>query len=73
MNAILMLAALAEAGTGVILLAYPPIIVRLLFDAEIVGCRRYHEPPRGYCSDRIGGRLLAGYRHAEGILRHGYL
>ena len=35
MNAILMLAALAEAGTGVILLVYPPIVVRLLFDAEI--------------------------------------
>ena len=29
-----MLAALAEAGTGVILLAYPPIVVRLLFAAE---------------------------------------
>ena len=37
MKKILMLAALAEAGTGVILLAYPPIVVRLLFDAELVG------------------------------------
>ncbi len=37
MKKILMLAALAEAGTGVILLAYPPIVVRLLFDTELVG------------------------------------
>ena len=37
MNAILMLAALAEAGTGVILLVHPSIIVRLLFGAGIVG------------------------------------
>ena len=37
MKKILMLAALAEASTGVILLAYPPIVVRLLFDAEVVG------------------------------------
>jgi hypothetical protein len=37
MNKLLMLAVLAEAGTGVMLLAYPPILVRLLFDAEIAG------------------------------------
>lgn len=37
MKKILMLAALAEAGTGVILLVYPSIVVRLLFNAEIAG------------------------------------
>jgi hypothetical protein len=37
MNQLLMLAALLETGTGLILLAYPPIVVRLLFDAEIAG------------------------------------
>jgi hypothetical protein len=37
MKKILMLAAVAEAGTGVILLVYPPIVVRLLFGAEISG------------------------------------
>ena len=37
MNTILMLAALAEAGTGVILLVHPSIIVRLLFATEILG------------------------------------
>jgi len=36
-NKVLAFAALAEAGTGVILLAYPPIVVQLLFGAEISG------------------------------------
>jgi hypothetical protein len=27
----------AEAATGAVLLAYPPIVVRLLFDSEIAG------------------------------------
>ena len=52
MNTILMLAALAEAGTGVILLAYPPIVVRLLFDAEIVGA--------GVNMSRLAGIALIG-------------
>src|SRR5271167_4792667 len=52
MNTILMLAALAEAGTGVILLAYPPIVVRLLFDAEIVGA--------GVIMSRLAGIALIG-------------
>jgi len=47
-----MFAALAEAGTGVILLAYPPIVVRLLFDAEIVGA--------GVIVSRIAGIALVG-------------
>ena len=47
-----MLAALAEAGTGVILLAYPPIVVRLLFDAEIVGA--------GVMMSRLAGIALIG-------------
>jgi hypothetical protein len=37
MDKILMLAALAEAGTGVALLADPRIVVQLLFGVEIVG------------------------------------
>ena len=52
MNMILMLAALAEAGTGMILLAYPPIVVRLLFDAEIVGA--------GVVMSRLAGIALIG-------------
>jgi len=52
MNKIPMYAALAEAGTGVILLAYPPIVVRLLFDAEIVGS--------GVIMSRLAGIALIG-------------
>src|SRR5271166_6144298 len=52
MNTILMFAALAEAGTGVILLIYPPIVVRLLFDAEIVGA--------GMNMSRLAGIALIG-------------
>ena len=52
MNNILMLAALAEAGTGVILLAYPPIVVRLLFDAEVIGA--------GAGMSRLAGIALIG-------------
>jgi hypothetical protein len=52
MNAILMLAALAEAGMGVILLVHPPIVVRLLFDAEIAGA--------GVSMSRLAGIALIG-------------
>ena len=49
---VLALAALAEAGTGVILVAYPPIVVRLLFGAEISGA--------GLIMSRIAGIALTG-------------
>jgi hypothetical protein len=52
MNTILMLAALAEAGTGAILLVYPSIVVRLLFDAEIAGA--------GARMSRLAGMALIG-------------
>ena len=52
MNAILMLAALAEGGTGVIMLVYPSIIVRLLFATEIVGT--------GVIMSRLAGIALIG-------------
>jgi len=52
MNTILMLAALAEAGTGVILLVYPPIVVRLLFATEILGV--------GAIMSRLAGIALIG-------------
>jgi hypothetical protein len=52
MNTILMLAALAEGGTGLILLAYPPMVVRLLFDAEISGV--------GVNMSRLAGIALVG-------------
>jgi hypothetical protein len=37
MKTLLALAALGEAGTGLVLLIYPSIVVRLLFAAEIAG------------------------------------
>jgi hypothetical protein len=37
MKTLLMIAALAEGATGVVLLSYPPIVIRLLFGAEIAG------------------------------------
>jgi len=49
---VLALAALAEAGTGVILVAYPPIVVRLLFGAEVSGA--------GLIMSRIAGIALIG-------------
>jgi hypothetical protein len=52
MNTVLMLAALAEAGTGVILLIYPPIVVRLLFATEILGA--------GVTMSRLAGIALIG-------------
>jgi hypothetical protein len=52
MNKLLKLAASAEAGTGVILLAYPPIVVRLLFDAEVAGA--------GIIMSRLAGIALIG-------------
>ena len=38
MKTVLTLAAVAEAATGTVLVAYPPIVVRLLFGAD--DCRR---------------------------------
>jgi hypothetical protein len=52
MNKLLMLAAMAEAGTGVILLAYPAIVVRLLFDSEIADA--------GVIMSRLAGIALVG-------------
>jgi hypothetical protein len=49
---ILALSAAAEAGTGVILLVSPAIVVRLLFAAEIVGA--------GVIMSRLAGIALIG-------------
>jgi|SRR5271157_534924 len=49
---VLALAAAAEAGTGVILLIYPPIVVRLLFGEEISGI--------GVVMSRVAGIALIG-------------
>jgi hypothetical protein len=50
MKKLLAIAALGEAGTGLVLLVYPPIAVRLLFAAEIAGA--------GVVMSRIAGISL---------------
>jgi hypothetical protein len=52
MKKLLILATVGEALTGVILLLYPPIVVRLLFGAEIAGA--------GVVMSRIAGIALIG-------------
>jgi hypothetical protein len=47
---VLAIAAIGEAATGLILLVYPPIVVRLLFGAEIAGA--------GLVMSRIAGLAL---------------
>jgi hypothetical protein len=51
-KSVLALAALAEGGTGLILLANPQIVVRLLFAAEISGA--------GVTMSRLAGVALVG-------------
>jgi len=51
-KSVLALAALAEAGTGLLLLASPPVVVRLLFAAEISGA--------GATMSRLAGIALIG-------------
>jgi hypothetical protein len=45
-------AAACEAATGLVLLVYPPIVVRLLFGAEIIGA--------GEVMSRLAGSALIG-------------
>ncbi len=52
MNKVLAIVALAEAGTGAVLLAYPPVVVQLLFGLEIEGS--------GIIMSRIAGIALIG-------------
>ena len=52
MNIVLTVAAASEAATGLALLAYPPIVVRLLLGADIVGI--------GDVVSRFGGIGLIG-------------
>jgi len=52
MNVLLVIASLAEAATGIIVLAYPPIATRVLFSAEISGA--------GVMMSRIAGIALIG-------------
>jgi hypothetical protein len=50
MKKLLILAAASEALTGLIVLVYPPLVIRVLFDSEIVGA--------GVLESRIAGISL---------------
>ena len=52
MKTVLLLAALAEGGTGAALLAFPSIVLRMLFGAEVGGA--------GEVTGRIAGIALIG-------------
>ena len=52
MKKVLAFAAIGEAATGLILLVYPPIVVRLLFSVEIAGA--------GVIMSRLAGIALIG-------------
>lgn len=53
MQRLLILAAVGEAAIGLALLAYPPVVVRLLFGAEIIGA--------GIVMSRIAGIALIAF------------
>ena len=62
MKTLLALAAVGEAATGLVLLAYPPIVVRLLFGAEIAGAGIVMSRVAGISLIALGRGLLAGRR-----------
>ena len=51
-NWVLTVAAVGEALTGLVLLAYPPIVIKLLFGADIAGI--------GVLTSRFAGVALIG-------------
>ena len=67
MKKLLALAAVSEAATGLVLLVYPPIVVSLLFGAEITGA--------GIVMSRLAGIGLVGLGIAcwPGNTAHGAL
>lgn len=73
MKKILMLAALAEAGTGVILLAYPPIVVRLLFGAGISGAGTIMSRLAGIALIGLGVACWPAFQPVSGMLAYSTL
>jgi hypothetical protein len=76
MKKVLALAAVAEAGTGVILLVYPPIVVRLLFGAEISGAGAIMSRLAGICLIGLGVSCWPGnsaFRSLSGMLTYSTL
>ena len=73
MKKILALAAVAEAGTGVILLAYPPIVVRLLFGAEISGAGAMMSRLAGVALIGLGVACWPAFQPVSGMLAYSTL
>jgi hypothetical protein len=58
MKILLALVAVGEAATGLVLLVYPPILVKLLFGAEIAGGRSRDKPHCWHQLDSAWSGLL---------------
>jgi hypothetical protein len=69
MKNVLALAAVAEAATGLALLVFPPIVVRLLFGAEITDAGVVMSRIAGVCLVALGLACWPGVR-SHGLLRH---
>ena len=67
MKNLLILAAVSEGLTGLILVVYPPIVIRLLFDSEVVRCGCLDESARRHELDRAGSGLLARPQHPPSV------
>src|SRR5262245_17280560 len=70
MKKLLALAAMGEAGTGLVLLVYPSIVVRLLFAAEIAGAGVVMSRITGISLIALGMACWPGSRGELGALRH---
>jgi hypothetical protein len=68
-KSVLALAAVAEAGTGSLLLAWPQVVVCLLFAAEINAGGVIMSRLAGIALGRIGRGLLARQRYPVVVLR----
>ena len=73
MKKVLALAAFAEAGTGVILLLYPPVVVRLLFGAEISGAGAIMSRLAGIALIGLGAACWPAFQPVSGMLAYSTL
>jgi hypothetical protein len=66
MKKLLALAAVGETGTGLVLLVYPPIVVRLLFGAEIAGAGEVMSRIAGISLIALGLACWPGWETGRG-------
>jgi hypothetical protein len=70
MKKLLAIAAVGEAGIGLVLLVYPPVVVRLLFAAEIAGAGVVMSRIAGISLIALGMACWPGRRAKWATLRH---